>query len=162
MPEYNNLVRYFGQTVVDLTNDTAEAADVRTGKTFHAKSGAPTTGAWNGVNAESLSVTENGTYTASSGKVYTSVTANVPIGQSSIKLSTIAVTTPPSKTSYADGESFNSSGMVILATYTNGATKNATGYTVSPDPLTAGTTAVTISFTDGGETKTATQAVTVV
>lgn len=42
--EHYNKVVYGGNTLVDLTGDTVEAADVASGKTFHDKSGAPVTG----------------------------------------------------------------------------------------------------------------------
>lgn len=82
-------------------------------------------------------------------------------GGGGISLSSIAVTTPPTKTSYQVGESFDATGMVVTATYTNGATLVVGGYTVSPQTMTLGVTEVTVSYTEGGITKTATQAVTV-
>lgn len=41
---YVNKVEYGGQTLIDLTNDTATEEDVLSGKTFHDKSGATRTG----------------------------------------------------------------------------------------------------------------------
>lgn len=80
-----------------------------------------------------------------------------------VKLVSIAITTPPAKTTYVSGETFNPAGMVVTATYSNGATLKATGYSFSPDTaLTDGTTSVTIEYTEGGVTKTAEQAITVV
>lgn len=77
-------------------------------------------------------------------------------------LSSIAVTTAPTKTTYDAGEQFNVSGMVVTATYSDATTKTVTGYTVSPAGfLTAEDEAVTVSYTEGGVTKTATQAITV-
>lgn len=76
-------------------------------------------------------------------------------------LSSIAVTAPPSRTAYFTGDTFSTSGMVVTATMADGSTKAVTGYTCSPTTMVAGTTAVTISYTEGGITKTATQAVTV-
>ena len=84
-------------------------------------------------------------------------------GGGGIKLSSIAITTAPTKTTYTAGETFDPAGMVVTATYTNGATLQATGYTFSPSTaLTDGTSSVTILYTEGGVTKTATQAITVV
>ena len=85
---------------------------------------------------------------------------NMP-GGGGVRLSSIAITTPPTKTAYGALEQFDSTGMVVTATYTNGATLEVGGYTVSPSPLTMGTTAVTITYTEGGVSRTATQAVTV-
>ena len=82
-------------------------------------------------------------------------------GGSGIKLASIAITTSPTKTAYNALETFNSAGMVVTATYTNGATLAVGGYTVNPQVMTIGTTSVTITYTEGGVSKAATQAVTV-
>lgn len=77
----------------------------------------------------------------------------------------IEVTTKPTKTSYLAGDSFNSAGMVVTASYGTGqavlATAEVSGYSVSPSVLTDGTTSVTITYSEGGETCTTTLAVTV-
>lgn len=84
-------------------------------------------------------------------------------GGGNIKLVSIEITTPPTKTSYFSGESFNSAGMVVTATYSNGAKLIATGYAVEPSgPLSDGMTSVTIRYTEGGRSVTTTQAVTVI
>ena len=77
-------------------------------------------------------------------------------------LDRIAVTTPPNRTSYFSGEQFSTAGMVVTAYYTDGSSAAVTGYTYSPSgALAAGNTTITISYTEGGVTKTATQAITV-
>lgn len=77
-------------------------------------------------------------------------------------LSSISVTTAPTKTSYVAGQSFDSTGMVITATYANGSADVVTGWIVTDGTnLTTGKTSVTISYTEGGVTKTTTQAITV-
>lgn len=77
----------------------------------------------------------------------------------------IEVTTKPTKTSYLAGDSFNSAGMIVTASYGTGqavlATAEVSGYSVSPSVLTDGTTSVTITYSEGGETCTTTLAVTV-
>lgn len=77
----------------------------------------------------------------------------------------IEVTTKPTKTSYLAGDSFNSAGMVVTASYGTGqavlATAEVSGYSISPNVLTDGTTSVTITYSEGGETCTTTLAVTV-
>ena len=84
-------------------------------------------------------------------------------GGGGVKLVSIAITTPPAKTTYVSGETFSPAGMIVTATYSNGATLKATGYSFSPDTaLTDGTTSGTIEYTEGGVTKTAEQAITVV
>lgn len=77
-------------------------------------------------------------------------------------LDSIAVTTPPTTTAYREGEDFNPAGMVVTATYTDSTTAPVVLYTVTDgSALTAGKTTVTISYTEGGVTKTATQTITV-
>ena len=76
-------------------------------------------------------------------------------------LSSIAVTHAPTKTSYLPGETVNRSGMVVTATMADGSKKAVTGYTCSPTTMAANTTAVTVSYSEGGVTKTTTTPVTV-
>ena len=77
----------------------------------------------------------------------------------------IEITTPPTKTNYLAGDSFNPAGMVVTASYGNGYTILATaevgGYSISPNVLADGTTYVTISYSEGGDSFTAIQTVTV-
>lgn len=83
-------------------------------------------------------------------------------GGAGIRLAGVAVTTPPAKTTYRSGQRFDPTGMVVTATYSNGAQLAATGCTVAPDgPLTDGITYVTIRYTEGGRSATANQSVTV-
>lgn len=77
-------------------------------------------------------------------------------------VSSIAITTAPTKTTYTAGESFDATGMVVTATYADTTSAAVTNYTVSPSGALATTdTSVTISYTSGGATKTATQVITV-
>lgn len=77
----------------------------------------------------------------------------------------IEITTPPTKTNYLAGDSFNPAGMVVTASYGNGYTILTTaevgGYSISPNVLADGTTYVTISYSEGGDSFTAIQTVTV-
>ena len=74
----------------------------------------------------------------------------------------IAVTTPPTKTAYKYGETFNPAGMVVTAYYTDDVSRAVTGYTYSPTgALNMSSTTITVSYSEGGVTKTATQAITV-
>lgn len=80
-----------------------------------------------------------------------------------IELQSIAITAPPARTSYLAGEAFDPTGMVVTATYSNGATLAATGYAVEPSgPLADGVTAVTVRYTEGGRSAAATQPITVI
>ena len=77
-------------------------------------------------------------------------------------LTGIAVTTQPTKTTYTAGENFDPAGMVITATYSDNTTKPVTGYTVTDgNNLTADKTAVTVSYTEGDETRITTVPITV-
>lgn len=76
-------------------------------------------------------------------------------------LNGISVKTPPAKLEYLTGDTFDSTGMVLTANVGGVPVDVTTGYTVTPDPMTADTTAVTISYTLDGKTATTTQAVTV-
>ena len=77
-------------------------------------------------------------------------------------LDSIAITTPPTKTAYTVGESFDPAGMVVTATYSDHSTAPVTGYTVSPaGALSESDTQITVTYTEGGVTKTATQTITV-
>lgn len=79
-----------------------------------------------------------------------------------IKLESIAITTPPENITYLPGEVFDPAGMVVTASYSNGATLTATGWTYSPSgALPEGTSEVEIIYTEAGVTETAVQAITV-
>ena len=79
-----------------------------------------------------------------------------------IKLESIAITTPPDNITYLPGEVFDPAGMVVTASYSNGATLTATGWTYSPSgALPEGTSEVEIIYTEAGVTKTVVQAITV-
>lgn len=72
-------------------------------------------------------------------------------------LSSIAVTTQPTNKNYFENQSFDPTGMVVTATYSDSSTAVVTGScTYSPNPLTLGTTIVTVSYLEGGITQTTT------
>ncbi len=80
----------------------------------------------------------------------------------SATLTGISVSTPPTKTVYTAGESFDPTGMVVTAAYSDSTSAPVTGYTVTDgNNLTAGKTTVNISYTEDGVNKTTTQAITV-
>ena len=90
------------------------------------------------------------------------ITNPEPTPQPQVKLTGISVDTVPKKVNYKEGESFDKTGMVINATYSDGSNKNVTGYTYSPSgALGPNDTTITISYSEGGEKKTATQKITV-
>ena len=71
--------------------------------------------------------------------------------------------TPPTKTTYTQGEPLDITGMVVTAIYADGSTANVTAnFTVSGyHAQTTGTQTVTVTYTETGVTKTATFTVTV-
>lgn len=72
-------------------------------------------------------------------------------------LKSIAITTPPTKTTYTAGETFDPSGMVVTATYSDGTTAAVTDYSVSPSAaLTVYDTTITVSYTEDDVAKTTT------
>ena len=105
-----NKVQYGNTTLIDLTADTVTADKLMQGYTAHDRSGALITGTATGgsgdgyvwqdqdgyvhlsdeqgtsVTVEALSVTQNGTYTAPTGKAYSPVSVSVPTGGSEIVL----------------------------------------------------------------------------
>ena len=110
----------------------------------------------------------NGATLSSAGKktitvAYGGKTVNQAISVGAV--SGISVTTPPTKTSYNTGDSFDPAGMVVTASLSTGEaespdtwTKAVTGYTYSPDgALAPANTSVTITYA----TKTTTQVITV-
>lgn len=71
-----------------------------------------------------------------------------------VTLESIEITTPPSKTDYEEGESFDTTDMVISAKYSNGSSKVVTNYTYAPQTaLKISDTAITITYTEGDVSK---------
>ena len=89
------------------------------------------------------------------------VKAKPPVAQKT--LSKIEVTTAPTKTAYTEGEKFDKTGMKVIATYSDGTTKEVTDYTYTPaGELKTTDKTITVSYTENELTKTATQEITVV
>ena len=97
----------------------------------------------NGIEAQSLDI---------------SFTVNSAVTKT---LTSIAVTTPPTKTTYTAGDNFDPAGMVVTATYSDNSTNVVSATVTDGTALTAGKTSVTISYTEGGVTQTTTQDITV-
>ena len=154
-------------TLTAFTTQTTATYDISVGGSS-VKSGSLTTSSA-GYTASNLSVSSgNIDFTlkgsSNSKAMYISgISVTYGDAPSSKTLSSIAVTTAPSTTSYYVNQSFDPTGMVVTATYSDASTANVTsGCTYSPDPFaTTGSQNVTISYTEGGVTKTTTQSVTV-
>ena len=77
-------------------------------------------------------------------------------------LNNIVITKGPNKTTYKKGENFESSGMIVTASYNNGTSNEVSNYTlVDGNNLALNKTSVTISYTENGVTKTTSQSITV-
>ena len=76
-------------------------------------------------------------------------------------LQSIAVTTPPDKTEYTAGETFDLAGMAVTAAYDDETAAEVTGWSVTPETLAENDKAVTVSYTEGDVTVTAEMPVTV-
>ena len=77
-------------------------------------------------------------------------------------LQSIAITTPPSKTTYAQGENFDKTGMVVKAYYSDGNGIEVTDYTVEGgNNLAAGNVDVTIKYAELDNVQMAKRTVTV-
>lgn len=69
-------------------------------------------------------------------------------------LSGVVITSPPTQTDYCLNNALNTSGLVVSAIYSNGISRIVNGYTLSPfDSSSVGTKAITVSYTDGGVTR---------
>ena len=102
-----------------------------------------------GTKTVTITCTENG--------VTCTCTFDVTVSEPApaVELLGIAYVTLPDKTSYKVGESFNKSGLVVSAQYSDGSSKVVTDYRISGfDSSTAGTKTVTVSYTENGITKT--------
>ena len=84
-------------------------------------------------------------------------------GGVSITLESIEIFTPPDRTVYAVGQTFDSTGLKVIARYNAGLSKFITNYTLSPTgALTIDDEFIIISYTEDGITKTTQQSITVV
>lgn len=78
------------------------------------------------------------------------------------KLVSITVTSNPTTTTYEYGDTLQTAGMVVQATYSDNQKSNVSGYTCSPTSLTTvGTQQITVTYKENEVTKTTTFSVTV-
>lgn len=89
---------------------------------------------------------------------YNGKTAYQDISVAARVVEELEITTPPSKTSYIEGQTFDGTGMVVTAVYNDGTREAVTDYEVTSGPLSLSDTRVEISY--GG--KTVYQAISVV
>lgn len=110
-----------------------------------------------------ITLNEAKSETEESTETYTrSVTVKAPEPPPSKTLSSIAISSAPSKTTYTEGEKFDKAGMSVTAKYSDGSEKGVTEYSCSPaSELKTSDTTITVSYSEGGVTKTATQGIKV-
>lgn len=78
-------------------------------------------------------------------------------------LTAIEITKAPTKNTYKVGDKFDKTGMIVVAKYSDGTSKEITNYTIANgNKLTEGQTSVKVSYTEGNVTKTVEQKITVV
>lgn len=93
---------------------------------------------------------------------YRGKSSQIPVTVKSPKVTSIEITTMPTKTSYTEGELFSPSGMVVTAKYENNTTSTTTNYTYSPNrELEKNDTEITITYTGSDDNITATVPITV-
>ena len=73
-------------------------------------------------------------------------TASVAVNVVAKAITSIKVTTPPTKTSYIEGEKFNKAGMVVTGYYNDGTSKTITDYVVDTNTLSVTTDKVYITY----------------
>jgi len=106
------------------------------------------------------------TVTYVDGAVTKTAAFEVTVAAPPVALTSIAVTTPPSTSTYSEGEALSLSGLVLMATFSDGSTADVTqDVTTSPADgavlASVGTQTVTVSYERDGVTKTATFQVSV-
>ena len=110
-----------------------------------------------GNQTVTVSYTDNG--------VTENATLTVKVEAVPVILSGISLTARPTITTYTEGDALSLAGMVVTATYSDGSSKAVTGFTTNPDNGTVlntiGDRTVTVSYTEGGVTRTANFSVTV-
>lgn len=170
-------------TAAPTTTDptiTFNNGNVRVGRTLNLS----TLFTSNSAGAVTYSITAGGSYATLDGSTLTGVaegsvtvkaaqaaagdynageaTATITVNPALV-LSSIAITTAPTKTTYTEGETFDPAGMVVTATYSNASTENVTALcTYSPTTaLSTSDTEITVSYTENAVEKTATQTITV-
>ena len=154
-----------GKSYDDVKADTvrfataAELAGKASDKALKFNDGSGSNYAWsNGGTGDTLTFAAgNEPKVVASGFTFASSTPPAPV-----KLTGISVKTAPSKVTYNEGDSFDATGMVIEATYSDSSKKDVTGYTYAPTAaLTTSDTTITISYSEGGVTQTCTQTIAV-
>ena len=137
-------------------SDGAVTYSITAGDDYATIEGSVLTGAAEGTVTIKAEQAATGSYNV--GEATATITVNP-----ALILSSIAITTEPTKTTYSEGETFDPTGMVVTATYNDNSTEDVTSLcTFSPaTALTLSDTELTVGYTENGVTKTVIQAITV-
>lgn len=170
LPDFDTTIKAF--TVSQIENDILETLEITTpptkttyfeGEDFD-KTGMEVTATYkSGLRAKIVGYgIENGTNLQVGQSnvtiTYEGISVNQPITVERDTVASIRIKTPPTKTTYLAGHSFDKTGMVVEAVYKSGAVKEITDYIIeNGQSLKNGQTSVTISY----EEKKIEQAVTV-
>ena len=135
------------------TKDTDENVEVNSNESFYTTTEGFRVGQWIDLNTYESEAVLHGNVSI---KAFTEEEKEEP------ELTKIEITTPPNKLIYTEGEDFDDSGMVVLATYSDLSTKEITNYNIeNGDNLYYGQESITISYTEDGITKKVVQNITV-
>ena len=114
---------------------------------------------WSSNNTSVATVSSDGTVKAVgygtaviTAKTVNGLTSNCTITVKKVEVTSLTIATQPTKTSYYVGDTLNTAGLTLKATYTNGTAKTiSSGFTCNVSKLTStGTQTVTVSY--GGKT----------
>lgn len=118
-------------------------------------------GAYTVVDGDNLKLGQK-TVTISYEENGKTVTTTTPITVTPKQLEKIEITREPNKTTYIQGQNFDSTGMQVTATYNSGKTAIINNYSVpNGQNLTVGMTSVKIVYTENGVSKEVEQPITV-
>lgn len=143
-------------TLFESNSTGAVTYSITDGESYASLDGNTLTGVAEGSVTVKAEQDAAGNYNA--GEASATITVNAALA-----LSSIAITTAPTKTIYTEGETFDPTGMVVTATYSDSSTDDVTAScSFSPSTaLTTSDTEITVSYTENAVEKTTTQAITV-
>ncbi len=145
-------------TLFTSNSDGAVTYSITAGDSYATIAGSTLTGKAEGSVTVKAEQAAAGKYNA--GEASATITVNAALA-----LSSIAITTAPTKTTYIEGETFDPTGMVVTATYSDETTEDVTAScTFSPSTSTALTTSdteITVGYTENAVERTTTQTITV-
>ena len=143
-------------TLFSSNSTGAVTYSITAGNSYASLDGSNLTGVAEG--SVTVKASQAATDSHNAGEASATITVNA-----ALVLSSIAITTPPTKTTYKEGQTFDPTGMVVTATYADLSTDDVTALcTFTPSgALSASDNKVTIRYTENAVTKTADQAITV-